>query len=314
MLRAVLGSSPATRALRRDRPDVARGTIRPIRVWRGTPSTVPRGRDQSPGCPRLVKPASDIARHLAEFLEGLVEHFRATGEPPEDLRVVESVAQQLLRGEVAPTGGQPLRSFEDSMAELAKLAKQLREAAKNPAPAGRAPRAVLLEEAVYGEGVVREAARGVLNWAARHGADVTDSRFLAGCALPDQGSLGLHLLGCPECLAIPPYEEQAERLFARCAAIRARIDRSNPAWFDPTEAAIHRFRRTGELHDDPLVRECVLADGELMALMAHYLGVGDAEVLVALDEVAQSKGTRRTCAITALRELTRAGRLQPREP
>ena len=57
--------------------------------------------------------------------------------------------------------------------------------------------------------------------------------------------------------------------------------------------------------------EAVLANGELMGLLGHYLGHGDPEVMAAFDQVAKATGADRDAAIARVRALAAEGRLMP---
>ncbi len=238
------------------------------------------------------------------------ERFRHSGELPEDQRLAVAVVEQALRG--GPAAETSPMSLAETMARLPALVRELEEAAAEPQPPDRPPlRRVLFREALRGEGVERQAARLALRIEVGRGGDVASREFLADRDPPEHASLGLHLLGFPECLATPPYVAQAQRLIARQAEIRARIDHEDPAWFEPIAEAIRRFRRHGELPDNDLVLDCVLADGELLALMMHYGGVGDPDVLAAFDAAANGAEEPRAAALACLQELARERRLVP---
>ncbi|HEX5050412.1 MAG TPA: hypothetical protein VFZ65_01440 [Planctomycetota bacterium] len=164
----------------------------------------------------------------------------------------------------------------------------------------------LLDEAVRAPEPFRGLSRLLLQLFAQIGLDVTQP-ILADSDIqrPDYGSMGLHLAGFPECLAKAPYEEQAHRLFARCAELRRRIQPRDDRWYAALAAAGARFLNEGELPDDELLREAVLANGELFALARNFGGDGDAEVLAAFDAAAASTGEQRDDALRRLQELHR---------
>jgi hypothetical protein len=56
-------------------------------------------------------------------------------------------------------------------------------------------------------------------------------------------------------------------------ALRQRIDRDDRAWGDAYGEAAVRFLHEGELPSDDLMVEAMLAYGELIGLVAHYVGV-----------------------------------------
>ena len=257
-----------------------------------------------------------LAQHLAHRpLRGDVvaeefDRFRHSGELPEDQRLAVAVVELALRG--GPPAEPSPMSWQEAMARLPALVRELEEAAAEPQPPDRpALRRILLRESLRGEGVARQAARLALRIEVGRGGDVASREFLADRDPPEHASLGLHLLGFPECLARPPYVAQAQRLFEQQAEIRTRLNHDDPAWFEPIADAIRRFRRHGELPDDDLVLDCVLADGELLALVAHFGGAGDPEVLAAFDAAANGAEEIRAAALARLQKLAREGRLVP---
>ncbi len=58
--------------------------------------------------------------------------------------------------------------------------------------------------------------------------------------------------------------------------------------------------------------EVVLANGEFMELLQHYLGRGDSEVMAAFDRVAKARGRKRAAAIVKVRAMAAGGRLVSR--
>ena len=238
------------------------------------------------------------------------DYFAHTGELPDDQRLAVAVVDLALRGGPAPVreelSPQALAELIRSIAEWANKS----EAEPEP-PARPSLRPILFHEALHGDDLERQAARLALRIEVHRGGDVASPAFLADRAPPEHASLALHLLGIPECLAKPPYVAQAQRLFARYRDLRASIDYDDPEWFAPIADAIPRFRRHGELPDDELVLDCVLADSELLALMANYGGIGDPEVLSAFDAAANPDEATRGSALARLQELAREGRLLP---
>ena len=249
----------------------------------------------------------------ATAIDQAFEHFRGTGVLPDNQRLAHEVARLTLNGRPKPFQGPG--DLRAAIARLGFIAKELPDEAHDPSPPPprNRLRGVLFDEAVHGSPAVREAARLALQLQVQAGVDVTADTFLADRPPPDFGCLGLHLLGFPECVAVPPYEAQAHRLFARQAAIRERIDHDDPNAFESIAAAIRRFRATAELPEDELLRECVLADTEFVALMQHMIGEGDAELLATLDDIVPTDGPEQTAPLRHLQELVRAGRLFHRE-
>ena len=61
------------------------------------------------------------------------------------------------------------------------------------------------------------------------------------------------------------------------------------------------------------MREAVLANGELMGLLGHFLGHGDAEVMAVFDQVARAQGEARVAAIVRVQAMAAEGRLLSRD-
>lgn len=229
-------------------------------------------------------------------------HFQATGELPDNQRLAHAVVSHAKSGR-APD------DWETDIFEAARIRRLLNAP---PRPKDEIMDA-LYGEAVWARPTARDAAREVLKILSDLGADVTKPIFAErGSALkpPDWGTVGLWFLGFPECLATPPYEEQAHRLFERFAGLRERIDQDNQGWFDELEIAASRFALSGELPDDDLTRDCVLADGELTCLARNAPGVDDSELMAAFDAAARATDTDRQAAIELVQELVRDGRLR----
>ena len=58
--------------------------------------------------------------------------------------------------------------------------------------------------------------------------------------------------------------------------------------------------------------EAVRANGELMGLLQHNVGEGDAELMAAFDQVAKVRGKKRSAAIAKVRAMAGEGRLLTR--
>lgn len=121
--------------------------------------------------------------------------------------------------------------------------------------------------------------------------------------------MGWHLIGLPERIVKPPYEEQARRLFDRFDDLRERIDRDDRRWMDAYGEAALLFLHEGELPDDELMCEVVLANGEFMGLLRHYCRGGDPEVMAAFDQAARAHGEARAAAIARVAAMAAEGRL-----
>lgn len=230
-------------------------------------------------------------------LEESFQRFRSTGELPEVRRLAAGVVRRALR----PCDLPPI---EDPAAFLKELEQQWYEykmrhphwQTEGSQTEGQQPVAALkktltvrerlFHEAVHCDDIGRAAARAVLQWEVANGGDVTDPEFLADCTLPKHNSVGLHLLGLPECLAIAPYEAQAHRMMKRIDDVRERVDHNDPQWFLPIDVAIRAFAATGQLPAPGLVRDAVLAATAMNALILHMCGDDVSGRMAALDAVA----------------------------
>ncbi len=241
------------------------------------------------------------------LVERALDEFRETGELPEDQRIAARVMDCLLNPRVPPPpmGPEKFRAMlDDLVAEL-----ETGDLDAPPAPR-RCAREELYYEAVYGEDHERYVARRILAWHADCRVDVTAHDYLAEVELPDYGTSGMHMLGFPERLVRPPHVRQARRLLARYADLRERIDQSNPDWREPIVEAVTAFSERGELPAAGLLRDVVLTDAETQALMDHWVGRGDAELIRALGAATQTTGARRKAAIADAQDLAREGRLR----
>jgi hypothetical protein len=116
----------------------------------------------------------------------------------------------------------------------------------------------------------------------------------------------MHLLGYPNRLARPPYEEQAGRLFARLDALRDRSPQDQAEWMKDYGTAVEAFHTMAELPEDELLLDAVLADAELIALFQHAAGDDVGEWMAALDRAATTTGAARDEAIDTVRALVLA--------
>ena len=226
------------------------------------------------------------------------EVFKTTGELPDDIRLAHTVIRRCKRGAA-------MSDLYDSTADWGTLIRAQMETPKRPDdPVTDA----LYDEAVFGDGVVREAARHLLRGFAKVGLDPTEPQF-AGQEwdLPVFGSVGMDLLGIPERLAKEPYLEQAERLFTRVDLLRAIIPH-DPKWIGGLENAVEEFRRGGAWPEDNLLLEAVLVVGEVDAVVRHAVGGEDvAEIMSAFDVAATAVGEERQAAIGKVQQLARTG-------
>jgi hypothetical protein len=242
----------------------------------------------------------------ARVLHEAYEILRDWGDLPADDRVADAVLRKALRrGEDAARTGTLERAIQ-----LVCVAEERRAAGIDP-PTLVNVRESLFCEAMGPNPILRQFARAAIAVEVAHGGDVEDPEFASRHGLPKHNSVAMHELGYPQRLAIPPYVEQAQRLFARYDDLRERIPQDEPDWFDPVADAIIRFADEGELPDDDLTRDLVLADAEMDALWRHKRGTDVGELMAALDAAAQAHGEDREDAIVRVQDVVRQ---RPREP
>ncbi len=166
-------------------------------------------------------------------------------------------------------------------------------------------RALLFDEALYAYPALRAVARAQIGVEVAYGGDVESPGFGARHGIPMYGSVAMHMGGWHKRLVLPPYEFQAKRLFVRFDNIRGQIDHDDPNWFEVQAKAIIRFNQTGELPDDDLHLDSLLANVELDQLVAHKHGKDVAEAMALLDKVVrgereeQEDALKRVCAMAA---------------
>ncbi len=231
--------------------------------------------------------------------------FRETGELPEHQRLAKAVIERALRGG-ADCESPMAYDFKVAIEGFKRAAEGLRDAEPEPEPL----RKMLFHEAVYGPKFVSIPARFALRVLVDMGRDVTDPEFIpTDTEIPNWGSVGWHLIGLPERIVKPPYEDQAQRLFERFEDLRKRIDRDDQGWFEDLAVAGVRFLNEGELPENELMCDAVLANGEFMGLLQHHVGHGDAEVMAAFDQVATAQGEARAAAIARVQAMAAEGLL-----
>lgn len=256
---------------------------------------------------RLLRTAEAIGSMPVspDLVDHALRHFQATGELPQERQIARAVLHQAKYG--CP---------ENSWIEGQEAAAELRRLLHSPWLHERVMTA-LYREAVADNDTVRTAARDVLVNLSARGFDVTEPLFAKHgieVDLPDWGSVALWMLGFPDILVRPPYEDQARRLLDRYADLRDRVPQGNPRWFDALSAAVGAFRATGDLPRDELMRHCVLQHGEILGLLQHAQGGGDAELMAAFADLHDLAGGLNEAAVSHVQGLARQGRLaQPSE-
>lgn len=224
------------------------------------------------------------------------EHFKATGELPDDVALAYAVVQRVRKG------------YDDQYHANGDLDWGHAMQVMRTRPERKQDRVMerLLDEAALETGMMQAAARLKLVLLVATGIDVTGTSFV-GKDLPEFGGVGTHLLGIPECYATRPYVGQARRLFARAQKLRLRLPQGDRRWIEDRDRAAEDFRLHGVRPDDDLTLEVVLVLGELAAVRRHAMGADVAPEMAAFARIARSKGSERETAIAELQEMARNG-------
>lgn len=219
--------------------------------------------------------AAPVQRHL---LREEYEWFVKLGELPDDPRLAREVVDLAMRG-----GAEPEYDWSPPPAERVRPGE-----AWPPSVRG-----LLFDEALYAPQPVRDLARAAIATEVAYGGDVASPGFAAHHGIPMYGSVALHVTGWPAKLAVPPYEEQARRLFVRLDGVRARVPHDDPRWFEAQAAVEVRFHAGGELPEDELHLDALLVAVELDLLAAHRRGKPVAKQLRQVGEAARAAGEER---------------------
>jgi hypothetical protein len=253
-----------------------------------------------------VQKAIDDSPVRRKVLREAYEWFWMFGELTDDDHVAYEVVQQALNGGKE----QPLHADDQLASKVKKAAAAYWN--RGYLPYRSDPETVrdrLFEEALFERGRLRLAARSAITIEVAHGGDVESPGFAGRHGMPAHTSTGMHVLGYPQRWATPPYEFQAQRLFTRLDALRFRIAKDDPAWFEVQVDAVVQFLQTGELPEDPLRVEVLLAEVELEQLIAHKGGKDVSEAMGLFDLAARREGEERDEVLGKLCELAAAGRL-----
>jgi hypothetical protein len=248
---------------------------------------------------KRVQTVLDTLPLREDALKEAFEDFKMFGELPEHERLAQAVVDSAIAGELLPIKPPP-----DEADLIRSIQAQHREK-QNAPPKERTLREYLLDHAGYAPPGLREPARLACRVLSAKGGDLTDPKFLADEPLPPHNAIGWHLLGYPQRLARPPYVMQAQRLFARFDELRQRTPQDDDPWYDECIDAAVRFRMTGELPVEELMRDAVLADLEMECLVRHKRGQDVGDLMAALDRSALAKGGAREDAIAAVQQLVR---------
>ena len=254
-------------------------------------------RNQSKRLQKLEQHYGSLPIHHS-VVTAAFETFRETGDLPEDSPLAYEVVQRAKRGFDCVYGPGDRVDWGASIQAAMKKPQRIADPTMDR----------LYNEAVWGEGMVRAAARLSLQRMAMRGWDPSQPQFVGrDLEIPDWGAVGIHFIGVPKLLAKAPYEERAERLLARYAALRERIPAADRAWLTGLERAVGGFLRHGRLPGDDLLREVVLADAEFRMLVWNAAGEDVAEPMAVLHEVGNSVGAEREAAEARLQALANRG-------
>ena len=252
-----------------------------------------------------VKQAIDSSPVRRGVLREAYEFFTMFGELDDDDHIAYEVVQQALRG-----------GKEEAPEDEARLVKRVRADKsayqRRERPAETWPptvRNLLFDEALFEIPPLRAVARSQIALEVAHGGDVESPAFGARHGLPMYGTVGMHMGGGHNRLVLPPYELQATRLLVRLDNIRGRIDQDDPNWFEAVWNATIRFIQTGELPDDDLRIEYVLANVEVNALLAHKKGRDVSELMALLDKVQRREGEEQEEALKRVCAMAKEGLL-----
>lgn len=244
-------------------------------------------------CDRAEQAISRLP-YRAEVMQEEFALFRLTGELPEDDdRLTGELLQRALRGGEAEDPAQ--------MSELELLV--ICDATESYRPPEPTVRLRLFDEALCDDPFFRRAGRLAIEHLVLRDGDVCDPRFGAGLGLPTHGSVGMHVLGYPQRLAVAPYAEQAERLFRRMDELRAQMDYTQDGWWNPVRDALLAFLGDGVMPPDGVVGEWVLALVEYDCLWRHRCGEDVAALMARLDAAARAPGKGREEGLGRVQEL-----------
>ena len=233
------------------------------------------------------------------------EWFTGFGELPDDDHVAYEVVQQALRG--GKEASLDDEATVSNRVRRAKIAYHERERPGSTWPPS--VRALLFEEALFEVETLRNVARAAIAAEVAWGGDVESEGFAARHGIPCYGTVAMHVCGWQTRLAVPPYEDQAKRLFVRIDNLRGRMPSDDRAWFAQLDAAIQECRATGDLPNDEVLAEGVLTQIEMGLLRRHKAGKDVKDAMGVLDQIATGDDGKVARALGKLKELAIAGRL-----
>lgn len=241
-----------------------------------------------------------------KVLREAYEWFWMFGELTDDDHVAYEVVQQALNDGKE----RPLVPEDQLLSKVTKAGAAYWNRGHLPFRSGpETVRDRLFDEALFEKPHLRRAARSAIAIEVAYGGDVESPGFASRHGMPLHPSVGMHVLGYPQKWATPPYEFQGARLFARLDVLRQKIPKDDSAWFEEQSDVTVRFLQTGQLPEDDLRIEALLAHVELDQLIAHGAGKDVAEAMGLFDLAARREGEERDEVLGKLCELAAAGRL-----
>ena len=231
--------------------------------------------------------------------------FTKFGELPDDDHVAYEVVQQALRG------GEEA-SIDDDATVSNRVSRAKVAYHEHNRPGSTWPpsvRALLFDEALFEIEPLRNVARAAIAAEVAWGGDVESSGFAARHGIPCYGTVAMHVCGWQARLALPPYENQAKRLFVRIDNLHGRRPSDVHAWIAQLDAAIHKCRATGDLPGDEVLAEGVLTEIELALLRGHKAGRDVKDAMAVLAQIAKRDGDELAGELAKLKDLAIAGKL-----
>lgn len=223
-----------------------------------------------------------------EAVQRAFEAFCVSGQLPGEERFATAVVERVRQ---ATAQEAPRLDYASRVRSFARLIDQI-EAGELP-PAHEDLRETLFQEAQCGVEFVRVAARAALRQLVAQEADLGAFQRLADMPAPEFGTVGLCLVGLVAGLGNAGDEERAQGLRQRFAALRRQVHQYDAAWFVGLAAAGVLFRSSGTLPEEPVLREAVLANAELLTMLARAHGDEVADALrtaIEAGDVAANQG------------------------
>jgi len=229
-----------------------------------------RARDKRMGRVQQAVDASPVCQYT---LQEEYEWFVKLGELPDDDRMAYEIVTQALND-----GKEHRRNVFEPLHRR-----------KQPRDWPLSVRSMLFDEAIS-DRITRKLARSVVAAEVAWGGDVESPAFASRHGLPGYGSVAMHVAGWPNKLSLPPYEEQATRLFVQLDIVRGRIPHDRPGWYDAYGDAMKAFYHEATAPEPGLMRDVVLVFAEIHMLIAHRKGTDVTKAMELFAAVACASG------------------------